>query len=89
VARGRVLALRAFDQPSRNRGRTRLRSAALERLDVSEAERLQIRQVEPADRARDVAKRVRALVAVRVRIRQLSAPTASNTITQALGTGLF
>src|SRR5205085_328426 len=36
---------------------------ALERLDVAEAERLEVRQVEAPDRPRDVSERVGALVA--------------------------
>ena len=60
----RVLALRALEQPAGDRRRARLRRAALERLDVAEAERLEVRQVEAADGARDVAERVGALVAV-------------------------
>ena len=62
--------------------------AALELLDVPEAERLEIGQVEAADRPRDVPERVRALVAELGRIRQRPAPTASSTITHARGSGL-
>ena len=43
VARRRVLALRALEQPAGDRRRARLRRAALERLDVAEAERLEVR----------------------------------------------
>ena len=64
VAGRRVLALRALDEPPGDRRRARLRRTALERLDVAEAERLEARQVEAADRARDVAERVGSLVAV-------------------------
>jgi hypothetical protein len=63
VARGRVLALRALEQPAGDRGRVRLRGAAFERLDVSETERLEVRQIEPADRVRDVSEGIRPLVA--------------------------
>ena len=72
VAGGRVLALRALEQAAGDRGRTRLRRAALERLDVAEPERLEVRQVEAADGARDVAERVGALVPVLGCIRQRS-----------------
>ena len=58
VAGRRVLALRALEEPARDRGRARLRRAALERLDVSEAECLEVGQVEPADGARDVPQGV-------------------------------
>jgi hypothetical protein len=51
VARRRVLALRPLDEPARDGGCVRLRRAALKLLDVAEAERLEVRQVEPADRA--------------------------------------
>jgi len=44
--------------------------AAFERLDVAQAERLHVWQVESADRLGDVAERVRALVPVAVGIRQ-------------------
>ena len=70
VAGGRVLALRALDQPAGDRGRSRLRRATFQRLDVAEAERLHVRQVEAADGLRDVAEGVRALVAVLGGIRQ-------------------
>ena len=70
VAGRRVLALRALDEPARDRRRSRLRRAALERLDVAEPERLEIRQVEAADGAGDVAERVRSLVAVLGGVRQ-------------------
>ena len=39
-----------------------------ERLDVAEAKALQPRQPEPSDFARDVAQRVAANIAVRIRI---------------------
>jgi hypothetical protein len=74
VACRRVLPLRAFEKPSGDRGGSRLRRTAFERLDVPEAERLEVREVEPADRLRDVSQRVRAGVAVVGRIRQLSCP---------------
>ena len=61
-------------QPARDRGRVRLRRAALERLDVAEPERLEVREVETADRARDVPERVRALVAPVGRVGQLARP---------------
>jgi hypothetical protein len=48
--------------------------ATLERLDVPEAERLERREVEAADRARDVPERVRALVAELRRVGQLARP---------------
>ena len=72
VAGRRVLALRALEQPAGDRRRARLRRAALERLDVAEPERLEVRQVEAADGARDVAERVGALVAVFGGVRQRS-----------------
>ena len=72
VAGGRVLALRALEQAAGDGRRAGLRRAALERLDVAEAERLEVRQVEAADGARDVAERVRALVAVFVGVGQLA-----------------
>ena len=71
VARRRVLALRALEQAAGDRRSTRLRRAALERLDVAETERLEIGEVETADGAGDVAERVGALVAVVGRVRQL------------------
>ena len=64
VAGRRVLAARALEQTAGDGRRARLRRAALERLDVPEPERLQRRQVETAHGTRDVAERVRALVAV-------------------------
>ena len=64
VAGGRVLALRPLEEPTRHRGRSRLQRTALERLHVAEPERLEARQVEPADGSRHVAERVRPLVAV-------------------------
>ena len=62
-----------FDRSSRRpatAGAPACGGTALERLDVAEAERLQVRQVEPADGARDVAERVGALVAELVGVRQ-------------------
>ena len=70
VAGRRVLALRALEQPAGDRGRAGLRRAALERLDVAEAERLERRQIEPADGPSDVAERVRADVAELVCVRK-------------------
>ena len=72
VAGGRVLALGALDQPPGDRRRAGLRRAAFERLDVAEAERLEVRQVEAPDRPGDVAERVRALVPELRGIRQRS-----------------
>ncbi len=66
----RVLSLRTLEQPAGDCRRARLRRAALEWLDVAQAERLEVGQVEPTDRPGDVAERVRALVAVRGGIRQ-------------------
>ena len=66
----RVLALRALDQPAGDGRGARLRRAALERLDVAEAERLEVGKVEAADGAGDVAERVRALVPVLIGVRQ-------------------
>ena len=43
-------------------------------LDVPEAERFEVGQVEPADGPGDVAERVRPLVAVLRRVRQLAGP---------------
>jgi hypothetical protein len=62
VAGRRVLPLRALEQAAGDGRRVRLRRTALERLDVAEAERLEIREVETADGARDVAESVRPLV---------------------------
>ena len=72
VPGGRVLALRALDEAARERGRAGLRRTALERLDVAEPERLEVRQVEAAHGAGDVPERVRPLVAVLVGVRQLA-----------------
>ena len=72
VTGGRVLALRALEQATRDCGRARLRRAALERLDVAEAERLEIGQVEASDGASDVPERVRAFVPPLGSVRQLS-----------------
>src|SRR4029453_3692447 len=58
VAGRLVLALRARGEAPRGGGRIGLRRAPLERLDVAEAERLEVRQVEAAHGARDVAERV-------------------------------
>ena len=74
VAGRRVLAARALDEPARDRRRARLRRAAEQRLDVAEPERLERRQVEAADGPREVAERVRALVAEVGRVRQLAGP---------------
>ena len=60
---------RSISRPA-TAGAPGLRRAALELLDVAEAERLQVRQVEPADGARDVPERVRALVAELGGVRQ-------------------
>ena len=72
VTRRGVLALRALDQPPRDSRRTGLRRAALERLDIAEAERLHVRKVEATDGLGDVAERVRSLVAVLRGVRQLA-----------------
>src|SRR5207249_12115247 len=64
VTRGRVLPLRPLDQPSGNGRRTRLRRTALEGLDVPEAERFEVREIQASDGAGDVSERVRSLVAV-------------------------
>ena len=74
VARRRVLALRALDQATGDGRRSGLRRAALERLDVPEAEGLHVRQIESADGLRDVSERVRALVAVLAGVGQLAGP---------------
>jgi hypothetical protein len=71
AARG-VLSPGAFDQPAGDRRRARLRRAALERLDVAEPERLEVRQVQPTDGARDIPERVGALVAVVGRVGELA-----------------
>ena len=71
VAGGRVLALRAFEQPAGDRLRPGLRRTAGQRHHVAEAERLERGQVETTDGAGDVAERVRPLVPVGGRIRQL------------------
>ena len=72
MTRRRVLALRALEQPARDRRRAGLRRAALERLDVAEPERLEVGQVEAPDGASDVPERVRAFVSPLGRIRQLT-----------------
>jgi hypothetical protein len=74
VAGGGVLALRTLEQPAGDRWSPGLRRAAFERHDVAETECLEVREVEPADRLRDVAERVRALVPVLAGIRQLPCP---------------
>jgi hypothetical protein len=51
-----------------------LRRAALERLDVPEAERLEGRQIEASDGAGDVRQRVRPLVTEVSRVWQFSRP---------------
>ncbi len=71
VPRGRVLPLRALDEAARDRRRARLGRAALERERVAEPERLERGQVEASDGAGDVADRVRPLVSVLGRVRQL------------------
>jgi hypothetical protein len=71
VSRGRVLALRALDETARDGRRSRLRWTPLQRLDVTEAQRLQIGQVKAANRPGHVSERVRALVAVLCGIREL------------------
>ena len=62
MAGRRVLALRALEQPTRDRRGARLGRAALERLDVAEPERLEVGQVEAPDGASDVSERVRAFI---------------------------
>ena len=64
VAGRRVLSGRELDETAGDRGRARLRRATLERHHVAEPERLEVREVEPADRVGDVTERVRALVTV-------------------------
>ena len=59
---------RALEQAARDRGGPGLRRAPCERFHVPEAERLEIGKIEAADRSRDVAERVRSLVAVLVGI---------------------
>jgi hypothetical protein len=58
VAGGRVLPLRALEETAGDGRRAGLRRATLELLDVSEPERLQVRQVEAADSLGDVSERV-------------------------------
>jgi hypothetical protein len=72
MARRRVLALRALQQPSCDGRGARLRSAAFEGLDVAEAERFQRREIEAPDRTGDVRKRVRACIAELGSVRQLT-----------------
>ena len=61
-----------LEQTPGNRRRSGLRRTAFERLDVAEAERLHVRQIEAADGPGDIAERVGALVSVIRRIRQLA-----------------
>ena len=68
----RVLALRPLDEPPGDGGRTRLRRAPFERLDIAEPERLEARQIQPSHRSRDVAEGVGSLVAVVRRVGQLA-----------------
>jgi hypothetical protein len=63
VARRRVLALGSLEQAPGDGRRTGLRRAPLELFDVPEAERLEVREVEAADRLRDVSERVGTFVA--------------------------
>ena len=72
VAGRRVLALRPLDQPTRHGRRAGLRRTALERRDVAEPERLEVRQVQPADGPGHVSERVRPFVAVFGGIRELT-----------------
>jgi hypothetical protein len=69
VTRRRVLALRALDEAAGDGGSAGLRWTTLERLDVAEPERLQIRQVQPTDSSRDVPVGVRALVSLFLGVR--------------------
>jgi hypothetical protein len=55
-----------LEQASGDGRRDRLRRAAFERLDVPEAEGLEVGEIEAADRAGDVAERVRDRVGVAV-----------------------
>src|SRR5579875_2280830 len=68
----RVLPLRPLHEPACHRRRAGLGRASFERLDVAEPERLEARQVEPADGSGYVAQGVRAFVAVLRRVRQLA-----------------
>ena len=72
VADRGVLAERVLEQAAGDRGRRGRRRTALERQHVAETELLEVREVEPSDRVRDVAERVRAGVAERRRIGQLT-----------------
>ena len=72
VARGRVLALRPFKESSRDRGRAGLRRAAFERLDVSQSEGLEVRQVKAPHGAGDVPECVRSRITVLGRVGQLA-----------------
>ncbi len=74
VPGGRVLPFRALEQPTRDRRRSGLRWAPLERHDVPEAQRLHVRQVETADGPCDVPECVGALVPVLGGVGQLSRP---------------
>ena len=62
-----------------------------ERRDVAETERLEVRQVEAADRPRDVAERVGDTPSspYSAASGRAPAPTASSTMTHARGMGLF
>ena len=59
--------------------------------DVPEAERFEVREIEAADRPRDVAECVRECVVLAILrcVRQVLAPTASSTITHARGMELL
>ena len=70
----RVLPLGALDEAPCDGRSSGLRRASLQRHDVPEAERLEVGQIEAADRPGDVAERVRALVAVIDGVRQLPRP---------------
>jgi len=72
VAGRRVLALRPLDQATCDVRRAGLRPTTFERLDVSEAEPLETREVDAADRARDPSEPFRALVTAFRRIGKLS-----------------
>ena len=70
VPERRVLALRALEQAAGDRGRARHRRHAFEIRDVAETQGLHVRQVEPADGARDVSERVRLVVSELCCVRQ-------------------
>ena len=76
VAGHRVLALGALGEPPGHGRCARLRRAPLELLDVAEPERLEIREIEPSHRPRDVAQGVRPLVAETVGVGQRARPDA-------------